>query len=431
MKFEDKDQRLKLTSKYLISICFLALVIRLLIVLFSPFPEAEFEDHAEYNNIAWNLLQGHGYSIETESHNKTARRGPTYPLFLAAIYSVFGQNYTAVYVIQAILSTFTCLIIYLLGKKSLDDDRVGLIAALGAALYPAFWEFNRQLMTETLFTFLLAMILLLWIKTIKENSARWYPLIGIFIGIGSLCRTTLATLPVFILLGLLLLYQDKKRAFINGVTVFLATCLVIAPWAARNYFVFHRFIPITAIMGQDLIGTITPHEGIDWKQRAGDKFMPKLKEIMDKENKSLNDAAIELTVNEIKEDPFLYFRLLPGKFFWFWRTYSYSEMFGVKGPSWEYIENKDYVPVFLKLVLLILNTLPLLFGILGLFFIRDKWRTVFPLLLIIVYFSVVHTLIHPGSGPRYHAPIMSAVFVFASLGIIKIIGLVRSLGESV
>ncbi|MEW5766232.1 MAG: glycosyltransferase family 39 protein [bacterium] len=426
IKFEDKNQRLKSTTKYLISIFSLALLIGLLMAIFFPCPESEFEDQAEYNNIAWNILQGHGYSInKVEPYDPTARRGPTYPFFLAAIYLFFGQNYTAVYIIQAILYAFTCLIIYLLGREAFDNKRIGLIAALGAALYPAFWVFIRQLMTEPLFAFLLAMILLLWIRAIKEKSARWYPLLGVLIAIGALCRTTLAAFPLFILLGLLLLYQDKKRAIIDGGVVLLITFLVIAPWTARNYFVLHRFIPITSDMGRALVAAIIPYENRKQQEAVRKEIMPKLEKMMSEEKKSFDEAAQALARSEFKKDPWKYFKFLPQKLFLFWRPYSYSEMFGVKAPSWEYMENKSYGPLFLKFALLTLNTLPLLLGMVGLFFIRDKWRTALPLLLIIVYFTLVHTMVHAGTGTRYHVPIMSAVFVLASLGIVKVIGLVK------
>lgn len=418
-----KNQELKSTTKYLVSIFFLALVIRLLIIGFFPFPESEFEDAAEYNNIAWNILQGHGYSMnKIEPYDPTARRGPTYPFFLAAIYLFFGQNYLAVCVIQAILNAFTCLIIYLLGRKAFDNKRIGLVAALGAALYPCFWEFTRQLVTETLFTFLLALILLLWIKAIKEKSDRWYPLIGMLIAIGALCRTTLSAFPIFILLGLLLLYQDKKRAVIDGGVVLLITFLVIAPWTARNYLVFHKLIPITSDMGRAFAGAMIPYQE---RENFRKKVRPELEKMMDEEGKSFDEAAQKIALNEFKKDPLRYFKLMPQRFFLFWRPYSYSEMFGVKAPSWEYMENKSYGPLFLKFALLTLNTLPLLLGVVGLFFIRDKWRTALPFLLIIAYFTVVHTIVHAGTGTRYHAPIMSAVFVLASLGIIKVIGFLK------
>src|SRR3989338_5569494 len=64
-------------------------------------------DARAYDNIAWNIVLGNGYreTLDTSLQNDNAiiRVGPGYEMFLAAIYSVFGRNYEAVWIIQALL----------------------------------------------------------------------------------------------------------------------------------------------------------------------------------------------------------------------------------------------------------------------------------------------------------------------------------------
>src|SRR5678815_3769849 len=89
----------------------IALGFRLFIAL--RLPNDEPDDGRVYSQIARNMLEQHVYSIETQApYTPTLIRLPGYPLFVAAIYAVFGHgNNTAVRVAQAMLDTITCALI--------------------------------------------------------------------------------------------------------------------------------------------------------------------------------------------------------------------------------------------------------------------------------------------------------------------------------
>ena len=69
----------------------------------------EDDDGHVYAQIANNLLEHHVFShADKEPYNPSLIRLPGYPLFLAAVYSVFGHgNNTAVRLIQAVFDTAT------------------------------------------------------------------------------------------------------------------------------------------------------------------------------------------------------------------------------------------------------------------------------------------------------------------------------------
>src|ERR1043165_9694465 len=89
----------------------LALGFRLFIAI--RIPNDEPDDGRVYSQIARNILEQHVYSIESQApYTPTLIRLPGYPLFVAAIYSVFGHgNNTAVRVAQAVIDTITCALI--------------------------------------------------------------------------------------------------------------------------------------------------------------------------------------------------------------------------------------------------------------------------------------------------------------------------------
>ena len=93
---------------YLLIILSVSLILRFCSVFLYTVPVDK--DAARYDTIAWNLVQGKGFSIEPGT--PAFLTGPTYPTFLAFIYSIFGHSYSAVIIVQALLSTLTCFMIY-------------------------------------------------------------------------------------------------------------------------------------------------------------------------------------------------------------------------------------------------------------------------------------------------------------------------------
>src|SRR5215471_19631746 len=74
------------------------------------------DDGRVYAQFARNILEQHVYTHEADApYDPSLIRLPGYPLFLAAIYSVFGHtNNGAVRIVQALIDTGTCALIALL-----------------------------------------------------------------------------------------------------------------------------------------------------------------------------------------------------------------------------------------------------------------------------------------------------------------------------
>jgi len=107
---------------------------------------------------------------------------PGYPLFLRAIYMVFGAlNYRAVFIVQALLSTVTVFLIYLATKR-IFDTKAGLFAAGLAAVYPNFVAYNMTTMTESLSVFIVALLLLLITSSLGENRKSILAGLVVFLG---------------------------------------------------------------------------------------------------------------------------------------------------------------------------------------------------------------------------------------------------------
>jgi len=95
----------------------LALLIRLyfLFALGEP-PDA---DELNYDMFAMSLLERHEFGVNGAP---TAYITPFYPLFLAGVYFLFGHNYIAVHIIQALLGASLCLMLYFIAKEVLVEE---------------------------------------------------------------------------------------------------------------------------------------------------------------------------------------------------------------------------------------------------------------------------------------------------------------------
>jgi len=96
---------------------------------------------------------------------------PGYPLFLRAIYAVAGsEDYTAVFVVQALIGTLTVWLIFLTARR-VAGTATALVASGIAAVYPGFIMYTLTTMTETL-ALMLTMLMLLAVAAPGKGALR-------------------------------------------------------------------------------------------------------------------------------------------------------------------------------------------------------------------------------------------------------------------
>lgn len=120
-----------------------------------------------------------------------AEKGPLYPLLLASVYLVYGeQNFQIVRVLQAILDVITCCLVYFIGKRIFSGG-TGWLALIFAACYLPFMVSVGLPMQETFAMLLLCATVLLFIHISKQPSWRYRGYIGMVLGLTILSRYAL------------------------------------------------------------------------------------------------------------------------------------------------------------------------------------------------------------------------------------------------
>jgi 4-amino-4-deoxy-L-arabinose transferase-like glycosyltransferase len=133
------------------------------------------DDGRVYAQLARNVLEQHVYSIEAQPpYDPTLIRLPGYPLFVAAIYSIFGHtNNGAVRIVQALIDTATCALAALLAFYWQTDEkrkRTTAIAALAlAAVCPFTTIYSATILTEVPTTFILMAMMLAATLALKKT----------------------------------------------------------------------------------------------------------------------------------------------------------------------------------------------------------------------------------------------------------------------
>jgi 4-amino-4-deoxy-L-arabinose transferase-like glycosyltransferase len=187
-------------------------------------------DARGYNAYATNIALRGVYS-SSEAGFSTERE-PGYPLFLAALYGIFGvENFAAVKGAQVLLLSFSGFFIFL-AFRLFGFSRLGLLVGVLFVLLPPYAYYANFLLVETLFTFLLTGTLCLFLFIIKHDPSRlFYLLLGAVLSLLVLTRMHMLFLPLVIFSALLFL-RKPLRSVLLALGVFL---FFVAGWASIVY----------------------------------------------------------------------------------------------------------------------------------------------------------------------------------------------------
>lgn len=248
------------------------------------------DDGKVYAQIARNLSEQHVYShVSAAPYAPTLIRLPGYPLLVAGVYSLFGHNDNqAVRMVQALIDTGTCGLIALVAFYWEPDEkrkRASSIAALAlAAVCPFTTIYVATILTEIPTMFLAVAMCLtatLALKAATQRQTLWLWLAtGALAGIAVLFRPDSGLFACAIGITLVIatlaragdlqltnqrderLYRFARASYL-GAVFSLAFCLVLVPWAVRNYRVFHLFQPL-APAHAEMPGEFVPRGYLRW-----------------------------------------------------------------------------------------------------------------------------------------------------------------------
>jgi len=221
-------------------------------------------DARGYQALALNLLNGHGFSLNTEPpYVPDAIRTPAYPLLVAFIYAIGGRNPLHVALVQGVIDSFTALLLTRLVARLVGRPRWGLVAGGLYALNPTAWRFCNDLLTEIPLAFTLTLMLWTFVRYLENRRGMWLVFSGGLTGLALLIKPNVILLPAILGLAvvLTLLRRDQTMQVASGKwkvaggklpatfhlplaiasLPILVALLLVFPWMVRNRIVFGRW----------------------------------------------------------------------------------------------------------------------------------------------------------------------------------------------
>lgn len=165
---------------------------------------------------------------------------PLYPYFLATIYSLFGRSLFVARLVQTLLGSLSCVLVYLIGRR-VFNRWVGLIASLGASTYGVFLFYECTLVPVSLAIFVSLLTVLSALRARENPSPRRWLLTGLLAGLSSLARAAFLLFLFFLLVWVLIEYR-RRRGIVYGLSILLGVLLTVVPVTVRNH-----------VLGQDLV----------------------------------------------------------------------------------------------------------------------------------------------------------------------------------
>ena len=409
----------------LLLVLFMALVVRAgVFAVHHPFPPLA-KDDAVYDKLAWNLISGNGFSASPDPpYEPMSVRTPGYPAFLGGVYLVAGRSADAVRAVQIVLSVLTCLMIFVLTRRLLDESHA--IGAAGLyALLPAAAHYPSLLLTEANQALLLVALVYCAYRAAEHPRLwRWFAACAVLLAVATIVRPESLLLMVLLFAALAAIARDRSAAAVRGAAAVACVVLLLTPWVIRNYRVFGHFIGLSSGSGHMLVlaqlesdGKTPADVNAEMQRRYGAAFEQKYGRPMtfidgalpDQDNMRRKDAIAFMT-----ENPWRYARHSIDRAIRLWLPSSWSGAVGMKQDFSEYYAGRHFGALAVKFAMLLFDGCVLALAAIGVFLAAKQWRRFAIVLVPVVYLSLVYSLVY--SGGRYRVPLLPLVAILTVYG---------------
>ncbi len=394
----------------------IALALRLAFVLFyEQFPPF-LGDDAGYDSTALNLANGRGFvqqsvdSVTGAVFEPVIAFGPTYPIFLALIYLLFGHSVMVVRVTQALLGTVIVIIVFRVARTAFDE-RVALMAGALTAVHPALITYTGMLVMETLFAFLLMLSVWAMIAAVKSQSLNAWLRAGIVLGLSVLLREE-ALAIILLFFGAVMWYGKKQHKTRNLLILSVTLMLTVGIWTLRNYVVFKEAILVSAKGGPTLwISTM------GWSEWRNDEPYKSLVQGLNYLQRS--HVLRREGIKNILADPAHYLRLCLERIAPFWLGSHTTYLAGFSDSFQAYYVQGALARVSVKAILLFLNIGLLILALWGTWVsvFKDRGQRYLRVICLspVVAIAVVHFFLFATS--RYQVPVLPFILMFSAVGV--------------
>jgi len=412
---EKNKERLLLLGVFLLA--FILRLIYLIQVKSNPHFFSPTMDPLYHDIWAQNIAEGNWIG------SKVFFRAPFYAYFLAIVYKIFGHNYIIPRVIQHLIGSFSCILVYFLAKK-LFNRKIATVASLLAATYGMFIYFEGELLLDSFLVFFDLLLILFLLKAKNNVKILNWLVCGLILGFSAITRPNILFFIPFVWLWIFLVFIKEgklKKVFVFCATFLIGSVLMISPVALRNYLVAKDFVLIASQGGINfLIGNNSNADGMsavlykeDWQYRDFEHMAEK------ETGRSLKPSEVsnfyyKKGIQFFLDEPEKAFKLWVKKCYIFWNKFEVSN-------------NQD--TYFFRRYSSLIRILPIGFwlvgplGLLGMVLSwlggKEKVNTRKSILLPILFvFSYMLTVVMFFVTDRFRLPVIPFLIIFSAFALV-------------
>ena len=371
----------------------------------------------EHGRMVWQIVVAHGvpgHPAGTTFAYPTAWTPPFLIFVWMGLFLLFGVTKLALAMMTALNVLTSVGIVYYsirVARALFASDVIAFLVAVVMALHPVFVFSVATYQALNVYILPLLVVFDLTLSTRRQT----YPmsvLIGMLAGIAALARAEYLMLVGAVILGSLITHRQWKMTAVVAVSAFV----VIAPWTARNYAVFHRLIPVVNLEGNGLFkGFNAEANGSgNWADNNGVAERLLGREIdavplNDNYENAVDNIYYDAAIDYIKSHPLRSFVVLPVyKVALFW-IYDFPEL-----KTHQLLYQLQFWPLF------VLSIIGLAMAARGGCFARPDHRTVlvlFAFQTLIIMGYAVHA--------RYRMNVEPFLYAYAAFGAVGVWGWAR------
>lgn len=312
---------------------------------------ADFADSIDYVTASRMLVENGSYPAVG---GLNFFRAPLFPLFMAGVWTVTGESFFAVKIVQSVLHVLTTLMIFRTAKLFTGETLVASLAGLLFAVNPFFVYQAAAIQTEALHVFLVTLGLLLFVKMVLADDAfdlKTAVASGIAFGLAALCKNSALGVCIVLAVSMFALCFRRKNSFAAAALMIVGMFAAILPWSFYNLKTRGEFILINDASGfvawignhpanlriyegtfasreetqqyQEWIGkTLAAEQIAEWERTTGYSGLSFKQRERLWQQKAIENAEAEPGVTA---------RLIGWKLFGFWRPWLSADIYSTKG----------------------------------------------------------------------------------------------------
>lgn len=355
-----------------------------------------FPDSLDYLHLARGIVHGEPYRVT----GMYAKRLPGYPIFMAGVLATDGGHKIGILIWQGLISGALIYLAWRLGQRV--DPVVGILCAGLTAIDPLLIGFSASYLSETLFTAMFLLTLLIFIEFTERQKNAWLAgTLAILFVIDIYIRAEIA-LCIFPLLTWYIFFTHNKnhlRRTLQSVVVLLMVVAGMMPWWVRNWELFHsNFFRFSTLEGISLYESV--YRGATGGPRQSDIKWPAYMKTLNESQRDNRWTA--MSFNIIFHHPWRIIRLA---FIKIGRTWS------------PWLHARGFRNLWINAVLTLWYLAEYILAILGLLHLRRSGPRILigTALIPILYLTAMHAIFL--GSVRYRVPLIPLIVFFAAIGL--------------